>query len=218
MQWRRAAACALGAALLGCPGLVSLALPGLALPGLAAAQTPTATPTAAMPRMPGVDTPILTAYALRYQEIRPGSGAAAQPGMLLTVQYTGWLGADGTKFDSSRDRASAQFPAGEPFQFLLGGHQVIPGWDTGLVGMRVGGIRRLLIPWQLAYGMRGRPPVIPPEADLVFDVELLDAAPPDNEMPPAQPPDNTPPQPATPPAPPAPPSPPAPPTPPDLRF
>ncbi len=201
MQWKRHAACALAITLLGCPALVRSA----------AAQTPTS---AAAP-MPQVAAPIQTAYALRYQEIRPGSGPAVQPGLLLTVQYTGWLAADGTKFDSSRDRASAQFPSGEPFQFLLGAHQVIAGWDTGLVGMRVGGIRRLLIPWQLAYGMRGRPPVIPPQADLVFDVELLDAASPDT--PDAA--DTGPQQPGnTPPAPPQPPTPPAPPTPPDLRF
>lgn len=175
----------------------------------AAAQQP------AQQGIPPITAPIQTAYALRYQQIRPGTGAAAAPGMLLTVQYTGWLAADGTEFDSSRDRASAQFPQGEPFQFVLGSHQVIPGWDTGLVGMHVGGIRRLIIPWQLAYGASGHPPVIPPQADLVFDVELLDAAPPDQNgdaYAPANPGANAPP---TPPQPQTPPTPDAPPTPPD---
>ena len=163
--------------------------------------------------IPPTQAAVQTAYAMRYQEIRPGTGTMATPGMLLTVQYTGWLAADGSKFDSSRDRASAQYPEGEPFQFLLGGRQVIPGWDTGLVGMRVGGIRRLLIPWQLAYGERGRPPVIPPEADLVFDVELLQATTPDGGMPGfpgagnpgSGQPSNTPPTPPVPPTPPTPP-------------
>ncbi len=162
--------------------------------------------------IPRTQAAVQTAYALRYQEIRPGTGPEAAPGMLLTVQYTGWLAADGSKFDSSRDRASAQYPEGEPFQFLLGGRQVIPGWDTGLEGMRVGGIRRLLIPWQLAYGERGRPPVIPPKSDLIFDVELLQATTPDSGMPgypesgqPTGQPTNTPPAPPTPPTPPTPP-------------
>jgi len=102
---------------------------------------------------------------MRHIEIRAGSGAEAAPGKRYIVHYTGWL-ADGTKFDSSVDR-------NEPFDFVQGRRQVIAGWDTGFEGMRVGGKRRLLIPYQLAYGEAGAGP-IPPKADLIFDVELLD--------------------------------------------
>lgn len=88
------------------------------------------------------------------------------PGQQLTVQYTGWLASDGTKFDSSVDR-------NEPFTFPQGAHRVITGWDQGFGGMRVGGKRRLFIPYQLAYGAEGRPPMIPPMSDLIFDIELV---------------------------------------------
>ncbi len=101
---------------------------------------------------------------LRYIEIESGTGAAAAAGKRFTVHYTGWL-KDGTKFDSSRDR-------NEPLDFVQGRRQVISGWDIGFEGMKVGGKRRLLIPYQLAYGEAGSGP-IPPKADLVFDVELL---------------------------------------------
>jgi peptidylprolyl isomerase len=88
------------------------------------------------------------------------------PRKFYTVHYTGWL-TDGTKFDSSVDR-------GTPITFPYGARQVIPGWDTGFEGMHVGGKRRLYIPYQLAYGEPGRPPVIPAKADLIFDIELVD--------------------------------------------
>ena len=102
-----------------------------------------------------------------------GTGAEAMPGMKVTVQYTGWLYDDsakdkrGTKFDSSYD-------SGMPFSFVLGAGNVIEGWDKGVAGMHVGGKRTLLIPAALGYGARGAGGDIPPNASLVFDVELLD--------------------------------------------
>jgi FKBP-type peptidyl-prolyl cis-trans isomerase len=107
-----------------------------------------------------------TATGLRYQDVVTGTGPVAEPGQTAVVHYTGWL-TDGTKFDSSRDR-------GQPFSFPLGGGQVIAGWDEGVAGMKVGGRRKLVIPAELGYGPMGSPPVIPPSATLVFDVELLD--------------------------------------------
>jgi uncharacterized damage-inducible protein DinB len=101
---------------------------------------------------------------LRYIDVKTGDGAAAQPGQEYTVHYTGWL-RDGTKFDSSVDR-------GEPFKFVQGRRMVISGWEMGFEGMKVGGKRRLFLPYQLAYGEKGRGK-IPPKAELVFDVELL---------------------------------------------
>jgi peptidylprolyl isomerase len=129
-----------------------------------------------------------SAFALRYIDIKPGDGVEAQPGQFYTVHYTGWLASDGTKFDSSLDR-------NEPITLQQGVHRVIPGWDYGFAGMHVGGKRRLFIPYQLAYGERGRPS-IPPKSDLIFDIELLAAA--DTEPPPP-PPAASPEQPATPP-------------------
>lgn len=109
-------------------------------------------------------------------DTRVGTGAEATPGMKITVHYTGWLYDDGTKdkrgskFDSSHDR-------GEPFTFVLGAGNVIKGWDQGVAGMRVGGERTLLIPASLGYGARGAGGAIPPNASLVFDVELVDVSP-----------------------------------------
>jgi peptidylprolyl isomerase len=128
-----------------------------------------------------------TAFALKYIDAKIGTGELAKPGIKYTVHYTGWLH-DGTKFDSSVDR-------GQPFEFVQGRHGVISGWDEGFDGMRVGGKRRLFIPWQLAYGAAGRGP-IPPKADLIFDIEFIaqldpNAPPP---PPPAAPPAATPPQ------------------------
>jgi hypothetical protein len=105
--------------------------------------------------------------ALRYIDVTVGSGPVAAPGQRYTVHYTGWL-KDGRKFDSSVDR-------NEPFAFVQGRRLVIAGWEAGFEGMKVGGKRRLLIPYQFAYGEKGREP-IPPKADLIFDVELLGVA------------------------------------------
>ncbi len=106
-----------------------------------------------------------TADGLKYWDLKVGTGATAVAGQTVTVHYTGWL-TNGKKFDSSVDR-------NEPFQFGLGQHQVIKGWDEGVAGMKVGGKRQLHIPSALAYGDRGAAGVIPPGAELIFDVELL---------------------------------------------
>ena len=106
-----------------------------------------------------------SSFSLDYVDIKVGTGELAAPHKWYRIHYTGYL-VDGTKFDSSVDR-------GEPIEIPYGGHQVIPGWDTGFDGMHVGGKRRLFIPFQLAYGANGKPPVIPARAELVFDVELV---------------------------------------------
>jgi hypothetical protein len=111
------------------------------------------------------DTPTRTASGLQYIDLATGTGATPQTGQTVTVQYTGVL-LDGTKFDSSRDRNS-------PFSFQIGQGEVIQGWDEGISTMRVGGRRQLIIPAALAYGSRGAGSTIPPNAALIFDVELL---------------------------------------------
>lgn len=105
------------------------------------------------------------ASGLVYEDLVVGTGKMADPGLLVSVHYTGWL-ADGTKFQSSYD-------SGQPFHFAIGAHQVIAGWDEGVKGMRVGGRRKLTIPPDLAYGSQGRGALIPPNATLVFEVELI---------------------------------------------
>jgi peptidylprolyl isomerase len=120
--------------------------------------------------VPAVSGKVMEAATLRHIDVKAGDGAVAAPGKEFTVHYTGWL-RDGTKFDSSLER--------EPLSFVQGRRQVIAGWDVGFEGMKVGGKRRLFIPYQFAYGELGRGS-IPPKAELVFDVELLgvkDAAP-----------------------------------------
>jgi FKBP-type peptidyl-prolyl cis-trans isomerase len=109
---------------------------------------------------------------LEITDVKPGKGPAIAPGQTAVVHYTGWLYSDsaadhkGKKFDSSRDR-------NEPFSFQVGGGEVIGGWDQGVVGMQAGGQRRLVIPPALGYGARGAGGVIPPNATLLFDIELL---------------------------------------------
>jgi peptidylprolyl isomerase len=107
---------------------------------------------------------------LKYIDTKLGDGGEAKKGSLASVQYTGWLytksGQKGAKFDSSLDR-------GKPITFTLGQKQVIPGWDEGVVGMKVGGKRTLIIPPELAYGSTGAAGIIPPNATLIFDVELV---------------------------------------------
>jgi FKBP-type peptidyl-prolyl cis-trans isomerase FkpA len=107
----------------------------------------------------------ITDSGLKYEDLVEGEGAAATAGQRVSVHYTGWL-TDGSKFDSSLDR-------NEPFQFMLGRGMVIRGWDEGVQGMKIGGKRKLTIPPQLGYGAAGAGSVIPPNATLVFDVELL---------------------------------------------
>ena len=107
-----------------------------------------------------------TETGLQIEEIRVGTGDTAAAGQYVSVHYTGWL-TNGSKFDSSKDRD-------EPFEFPLGQQNVIAGWDENVQGIRVGGVRKLTIPPHLGYGARGAGGVIPPNATLVFEVELLD--------------------------------------------
>ena len=148
---------------------LAAAAPAFAQPatGAAASAPAPAAPAAAPATGPAAVT------GLRVEDLRKGIGQAAQPGMTLVVHYTGWLyqpdalGYRGKKFDSSRDQ-------GTPLTFTLGNGTVIKGWDEGLVGLKVGGLRRLVIPPDMAYGDRDiGHGLIPPNSTLVFDVELL---------------------------------------------
>ena len=127
---------------------------------------PTATAGPAKP--PTVSTkPVTTADGLQYIDLQVGCGPAAQSGNGVSIEYTGWLQSSGKKFDSSYDRS------GNPFSFVLGQGQVIKGMDEGLLGMKQGGMRRIIIPAALAYGAQGSPPTIPPNATLIFDIQMI---------------------------------------------
>ncbi|MDR3724372.1 MAG: FKBP-type peptidyl-prolyl cis-trans isomerase [Terracidiphilus sp.] len=161
------------------------------------ATTPSAAAPALPPGVAPVAAPVQTAFALRYQEIAIGTGPLAESNKIYKVAYAGWLASDGRKFDASADHpeqpvlgrdlqpeknadGSPKTAAGQPIVFPQGFGRVIPGWDQGFAGMHIGGKRRLFIPYQLAYGAAGRPtgdpkdPGIPPKADLIFDIELVD--------------------------------------------
>jgi FKBP-type peptidyl-prolyl cis-trans isomerase len=147
-----------------------IAIPVAALLGFASlvvAQTAPTHKTAAAPGPTKVTgEPTKTASGLEYWEIKVGTGAVAQTGQHVKVDYTGWL-TNGKKFDSS-------VGTGQPFDFMLGAGQVIKVWDEGIVGMKVGGKRQLHIPPDLAYGATGHPPQIPANSTLIFDVRLVD--------------------------------------------
>ena len=147
---------------------ISTLLAVLTLVACTSSETPSApavsTTTAVAPASAS-NAPRTTSSGLIIETLATGSGPAAKSGDKVSVHYTGWL-TNGTKFDSSRDR-------NEPFKFRLGAGQVIPGWDEGVAGMQPGGKRRLTVPAHLAYGPRGAGGVIPPNAVLIFEVELL---------------------------------------------
>jgi len=133
---------------------------------LVTTPTPSAGPATPPPITTG-GTPTKLADGLEYLDIKTGKGTAATTGSAVSVQYTGWLASNGQKFDSSYDHG------GQPFTLTLGQHQVIPGWEEGIVGMKPGGTRRMLIPPALAYGAQGSGSAIPPNSTLIFDVTMI---------------------------------------------
>jgi peptidylprolyl isomerase len=145
--------------------IVLLLVAAVAIP--ACSQKEGATPPAGGKQvLPAAAKPVTTPSGLTYVDLAVGNGPAPTPGKPVKVHYTGWL-ENGTKFDSSVDR-------GQPFVFTIGAGEVIPGWDEGVMTMKAGGKRKLIIPPQLGYGAAGAGGVIPPNATLVFEVELLE--------------------------------------------
>jgi peptidylprolyl isomerase len=141
----------------------ALTLLAMTAAGLASVGAPDAATAQPVPK------PVTTASGLQYIDTQVGTGASPRTGQTCVMHYTGWLyvnGAKGKKFDSSVDR-------GQPFEFPIGMKRVIAGWDEGVATMKVGGKRTLIIPAKLGYGDRGAGGVIPPNATLIFDVELL---------------------------------------------
>jgi peptidylprolyl isomerase len=169
----------------------------------AAKATVPASGLALPPGVPRVHGIVKTAFSLRYEDSKIGTGAEAEPNKMYKVLYTGYLAADGHKFDASEDHrlplkdkdgkpvlgddGKPKLDVAQPIAFPQGFGRVIPGFDQGFSGMKIGGKRRLFIPWQLAYGAHGHPgpdpahPGIPPKADLIFDIELVDVG--DLQMP-----------------------------------
>lgn len=147
--------------------VTAAALALFALAGAASAQDPKPAAAAGETKAAAAagETAVTTASGLKYEDLKVGDGTEAKTGDRVQVHYTGWL-ENGTKFDSSVDR-------GQPFAFPLGAGRVIRGWDEGVAGMKVGGKRKLTIPPALGYGERGAGGIIPPNATLVFEVELL---------------------------------------------
>ncbi len=144
----------------------------LAAPVVSGCASHRATPlAAAIPVVAGKPREV---FALKAIDVTVGTGAEAAPRKCIYAHYTGWL-TNGTKFDSSRDTMPNGKPK-SPIAFAQGARGVIAGWDAGFEGMKVGASRRLLIPYQLAYGALGRPPAIPPKSELIFDVELMAVA------------------------------------------
>src|SRR5689334_1418764 len=128
-----------------------------------AAATTTTPATPALPGLPGTGKVHKLADGLQYDDLVVGSGTMAEPGTNVSINYTGYL-LDGTKFDSTQDHG------GDPLKFQVASGGMIQGFDEGVRGMRIGGKRKLRIPWAMAYGEAGRPPLIPPKSDLVFDI------------------------------------------------
>ena len=155
--------------LLGCDPVVNQAPPEAPTPApVASVAVPSGKPFDQNP-FKGNGKVVKTASGLKYEDMTIGTGKEAKPGSHASVHYTGTL-EDGTKFDSSRDR-------GEPFSFTIGAGEVIKGWDEGVAGMKVGGRRKLTIPSSIGYGAKGAGGgVIPPNATLIFDVELMDVS------------------------------------------
>lgn len=179
---------------------MKLAIALTAISSFALAQTPAPAPAKPVTHHAATSTAIASAlpkvvglphalYTLKYIDTKVGTGELPPPFRYYTVNYTGYL-LNGTKFDSNVDPA---FKHVTPFTFPYGNHRVITGWDTGFEGMRVGGKRRLFVPYQLGYGLAGSPPKIPAKTNLIFDVELVSIS----DKPPA-PPANAAPRPAPP--------------------